>query len=135
MPTGLHTFGPCKTPTKERRRQHRQFARYVGDYSRTGPHSPSSDNLLQKNRIEVRLSHDQPALPHDRRVPVPVPLAEGEAARKFFCPSVPRNSLISLDSDERIQGNPRKSNSPKLGFPRRIGAPQENPNGLSSGRP
>jgi len=30
---------------------------------------------------------------------------------KNFPPKIPRNPLISLDSDERIQGNPRESNS------------------------
>jgi hypothetical protein len=37
--------------------------------------------------------------------------------------------LISLDSDERIQGNPRKSNPHKQGFRAEMGRPQENPNG------
>ena len=42
--------------------------------------------------------------------------ADGEAAApaatttKIFTPKFPRNPLKSLDSDERIQGNPRKSN-------------------------
>jgi hypothetical protein len=51
----------------------------------------------------------------------------GRSAEKIFCRSFPRNPLISLDSDERIQGNPRESNSPELGFSRRIGQRQENP--------
>src|SRR5262249_53747233 len=37
------------------------------------------------------------------------------------------NSLKSLDSDERIQGNPRKSKSHKRGPSRRDGMVQENP--------
>jgi hypothetical protein len=35
---------------------------------------------------------------------------------KFSCRRNPRNPLISLDSDERIQGNPRKSKAPDRGF-------------------
>ena len=43
--------------------------------------------------------------------------------RKF-----PRNPLISLDSDERIQGNPRESNRQNRGFSQQNGANQEKPN-------
>jgi hypothetical protein len=42
---------------------------------------------------------------------------------------IPRNPLISLDSDEEIQGNPRNSNPHKQGFRAEMGRPQENPNG------
>ena len=35
---------------------------------------------------------------------------EGGSDVKNFCPLFPRNPLISLDSDERIQGNPSESN-------------------------
>jgi hypothetical protein len=35
---------------------------------------------------------------------------------KNFSPKIPRNPLISLDSDEGIQGNPSFSNPQKLGF-------------------
>jgi hypothetical protein len=44
---------------------------------------------------------------------------------------VPRNPLISLDSDERIQGNPRKSNPLNRGFQSETATDQENPNGAS----
>ncbi len=40
---------------------------------------------------------------------------------KNFSTKIPRNPLISLDSDERIQGNPRKSNPQKQGFSQRNG--------------
>jgi hypothetical protein len=50
-----------------------------------------------------------------------------EATRKILAPFFPRNPLISLDSDERIQGNPRKSNSHKLGFRGEMATIQENP--------
>ena len=36
---------------------------------------------------------------------------------KNFLAKIPRNPLISPDSDERIQGNPRKSNRSKQRFP------------------
>jgi hypothetical protein len=45
---------------------------------------------------------------------------------KNFCALYPRNSLISLDSDERIQGNP----TPRIGaFRSEMAGAQENPNG------
>jgi hypothetical protein len=40
--------------------------------------------------------------------------------------------LKSLDSDERIQGNPSFSNPQNLGFSQRNGTFQENPNGRMS---
>jgi ABC-type oligopeptide transport system ATPase subunit len=41
----------------------------------------------------------------------PVPASRhGRSAEKNFARFMPGNPLISLDSDERIQGNPRKSN-------------------------
>src|ERR1700733_5578482 len=40
----------------------------------------------------------------------------GETRAKNFSRFYPCNPLISLDSDERIQGNPRKSNAQNLGF-------------------
>ena len=39
-----------------------------------------------------------------------------ETRRNFFARFMPCNPLISLDSDERIQGNPRKSNRPNWVF-------------------
>src|SRR5580698_2765925 len=43
-----------------------------------------------------------------------------KASRKTLAPFIPHNPLICLDSDERIQGNPSKSNSGFLGFRREI---------------
>jgi hypothetical protein len=40
----------------------------------------------------------------------------GKEAMNLFSRWIARNPLKSLDSDERIQGNPRKSNGVKLGF-------------------
>ena len=40
----------------------------------------------------------------------------GKTAREKISPVFPRNPLISLISNERIQGNPRKSNTLKRGF-------------------
>jgi hypothetical protein len=47
----------------------------------------------------------------------------------FFLEKKPRNSLISHDSDERIQGNPRKSNTKRRAFRSEKAIRQENPNG------
>jgi hypothetical protein len=52
-----------------------------------------------------------------------------ESARKNVSAKIPYNPLKRLDSDERIQGNPRKSNTHKRGFRREIATGQENPNG------
>src|SRR5271154_4114411 len=41
---------------------------------------------------------------------------------------MPRKPLISLDSDERIQGSPRESKSHKRGSSQRNSQDQENPN-------
>jgi hypothetical protein len=52
-------------------------------------------------------------------LPVPAALDAGEGAQKNFCAENPHNPLKSHDSDERIQGNPRKSNRRKAGLSRR----------------
>jgi hypothetical protein len=52
---------------------------------------------------------------------LPAPLGTEEAARKILARFIPHNPLISLDSDERIQGNPSEPNSHKLGFWRQNG--------------
>jgi hypothetical protein len=44
-----------------------------------------------------------------------------EGRMKNFPAKIPRNPLISPDSDERIQGNPRKSNRSKQRFPEEKG--------------
>jgi hypothetical protein len=61
------------------------------------------------------------ALPYGLAVwlPVPAALDAGEGAQKNFCAENPHNPLKSHDSDERIQGNPRKSNRRKAGLSRR----------------
>jgi hypothetical protein len=43
-------------------------------------------------------------------------IARGEEAMNFFSRWIARNPLKRLDSDERIQGNPRKSNGGYLVF-------------------
>jgi hypothetical protein len=45
----------------------------------------------------------------------------GKSARKNFSAFISRNPLKSLDSDERIQGNPNESNSSKEGLWQRNG--------------
>src|SRR4029077_1842307 len=44
---------------------------------------------------------------------------------------MPRNPLKRLDSDERIQGNPRKSNTSERGLRSKTATRQENPNGAT----
>src|ERR1700734_3269567 len=56
----------------------------------------------------------------------------GKALRKNLSRFMPCNPLISLDSDERIQGNPRESNTSERGVRRETAARQENPNGSTN---
>jgi hypothetical protein len=53
----------------------------------------------------------------------------GEIAKKKLPMKIPCNPLIRLVSDERIQGNPRKSQGKKAGFLSEKAANQEKPNG------
>jgi hypothetical protein len=55
--------------------------------------------------------------------------ASGGSRKKIFLQFIPHNPLKKLDSDERIQGNPRESNTSVLRFGGASGANQENPNG------
>src|ERR1700722_283497 len=50
-----------------------------------------------------------------------VALAPRKGREKNFWSKIPCNPLKSPDSHERIQGNPRKSNSPSGGFSQRKG--------------
>ena len=61
----------------------------------------------------------------------------GKSARKIYSRFMPCNPLISHDSDEGIQGNPRESNAPNRGFQSETAKGQENPNGSipSTARP
>jgi hypothetical protein len=51
--------------------------------------------------------------------------------QKLFCPFILRKSLITLDSRERIQGNPRKSNPHNWWICDNTARGQENPNGTT----
>jgi hypothetical protein len=42
--------------------------------------------------------------------------ARGESLKKIFLPFIQHNPLKTLDPDERIQGNPRKSNTSEMRF-------------------
>jgi hypothetical protein len=70
-------------------------------------------------------------LPHDlnRRLPVAGALDQRKKPQKNSSRKNPRNPLKSLASDERIQGNPRKSNPQKQEFLKLAARSQENPNG------
>src|SRR5580704_19557888 len=58
-----------------------------------------------------------PGLPYDHDPPAPPPglRTSDKTTRKNFPLKILCNLLISLDSDEEIQGNPRKSNPDKRG--------------------
>ena len=51
-----------------------------------------------------------------------------KGSENFLLRTIQRNSLKSLNSDERIQGNPSESNVVYLGFKREKSAVQANPN-------
>jgi hypothetical protein len=86
----------------------------------------------RKSEIIVSLRHDAAALSHthinDPDSPPGAAANQGETDRKNLSRFVPRNSLKSLDSDERIQGNPRKTNPHNRGSRSKTAGSQENPN-------
>ena len=57
-----------------------------------------------------------------------------KAPWKNLLPKISCNLLISLDPDERIQGNPSFYNPQNLGFSQRNGTFQENPNRVDERR-
>src|ERR1700684_4489110 len=81
----------------------------------------------RKSEIVVALRND-----HRRASPMrksrPLGASRAVAPEKILLQFIPNNPLISLDSDERIQGNQRKSNAKKFGFHSEIEGLQENPN-------
>jgi hypothetical protein len=60
----------------------------------------------RKSETKLSLPMNNPALPHAKNASSRLN-AEGRSARKKLPHFNPRNPLKSLDSDERIQGNPR----------------------------
>jgi hypothetical protein len=90
----------------------------------------------RKSEIEVSLPHEQSVLfgmahggpPFQRR------FRYDKSARKNYPLKISCNPLISIDSDERIQGNPRKSNPQNLGFCSQTATFQENPNRVDERR-
>ena len=76
---------------------------------------------------------NNPALPQaknrGRPATVPAPLNAREKAEKNCSRLKPRNLLKSLDSNERIQRNPTKSNPHDRGPRSETATSQENPNG------
>jgi hypothetical protein len=54
--------------------------------------------------------------------------ATAKGREKFLSAKIRRNPLISLDPDERIQGNPRNSNPQNWGLCSKTAMVQENPN-------
>jgi hypothetical protein len=88
-------------------------------------------------RICCRKSENELSLRHEQFCACECPRAlrpfqcfcRGKRRENFFLAKDPRNPLISLDSDERIQGNPKKSNTKKPRFRSGKAIRQENPNG------
>ena len=74
---------------------------------------------------------NNPALPHglDRGLPFRRLSTLRKRAEKKGPRFKLRNLLKSLDSDERIQGNPRESNAPERDLRSETATSQENPNG------
>jgi hypothetical protein len=68
---------------------------------------------LTKSEIELSSLHEQPypSASQDRDPPFRRSHPYGKGREKISSAKNPRNPLKSLDSDERIQANPRKSNS------------------------
>ncbi len=77
-----------------------------------------SINLLQEIRNRAKLPHEQ-SIPSACRIvgpPFRRVFRGDKSARKKFLRKIACNPLISLDSDERIQGNPSFSNPQNQGF-------------------
>jgi hypothetical protein len=73
-----------------------------------------------KSEIELSSAHEQfgASACQRRQASASAPPTLGKTAQKNLLAKIHRNPLKSLDSDERIQGNPRKSNSRESGFSR-----------------
>jgi hypothetical protein len=88
--------------------------------------------------ISCRKSEIALSLPHEQSIPSACQIvgvrrfqgafATTKAPWKNLLLKISCNSLISLDPDERIQGNPSFYNPQNLGFSQRNGTFQENPN-------
>ena len=79
---------------------------------------------MARTTISCRKSEIRLSLPHEQscasawprpQAPVPALRTPGKRAEKKYSRFKLRNPLKSLDSDERIQGNPRKSNAHERG--------------------
>ena len=93
--------------------------------------------------MSCRKSETKLSSPHEQSIPSACRILgppfrrrfrDDKSARKNLLLKIPCNPLISLDSDERIQGNPSFSNPQNLGFSQRNGTFQENPNRVDERR-
>jgi hypothetical protein len=85
-----------------------------------------------KSESKVSFAHEQSCASGRPSTGAPIPAPHNttpKTARKKLWRFMPRNPLKSLDSRERIQGNPRKSNPHNRGFRSETAGGQENPNG------
>jgi hypothetical protein len=159
MPNGAHRQSLLQTPSQRPPSMAllnmvlRELATSVNLHVRHGTGSPGRYSDLRSDgrgvkgaaqtTIYCRKSENQLGSSHDQscsRVPktegdLAGPASAKEGLRKKFPRFIPRNPLISLDSDERIQGNPRESKSHKRGSSQRNGRDQENPNRRDKPRP
>jgi hypothetical protein len=90
----------------------------------------------RKSEIKLSLPHEQ-SIPFACRIVGPPSrrlFRDDKSARKKTSLKILCNPLISLDSVERIQGNPSFSNPQNLGFSQRNGTFQENPNPVDERR-
>jgi hypothetical protein len=83
----------------------------------------------RKSEIKLSSPHEQSILSACRIVGPPFRrlFRDDTSARKKRILKISHNPLISLDSDEKIQGNPRKSNPQNLGFLQRNGRSPRKP--------
>jgi hypothetical protein len=90
---------------------------------------PDDKSIDGKQKLSYACLMNNSALPHglaagSRRG---ASRRQGKRRAKILAAKIQRNPLISLDSDERIQGNPRKSNSDPRGFSRPNGGGTRKP--------
>jgi hypothetical protein len=86
----------------------------------------------KRNLVQVCLMSN-PALPHASTARACLGNStDGKEREEKFVHEISCNPLISLDSDERIQGNPRQSNTLESRFSQRNSTGQENPNGSTA---
>jgi hypothetical protein len=134
------TMGLAERPASSLGRTGRSGA--TRSEQRARPFHPRTGRALAERqrlgaRISCRKSETRLSSPHEQSCvsapPQPRAVAPGasspgaQGAMKQLPRFMPRNPLKNLDSDERIQGNPRKSNPHNRGFSEPKGHPPRKP--------